>query len=272
MKIAYQGVPGAFSEDAVHTAFPDADALAHQTIREVFDAVDSGEAQFGVVPLENSQAGSINETYELLLDDDRLSLVGEVVVPVNHALLARRGTKLEEVRWVFSHPQALAQCDEFLRGLKVERVPVFDTAGAARRIAEEGEGDDAAIASTRAAELFGLEVLAEKIQTFKENHTKFAVIGNGDPGLGVADKTSLVFAVKDRPGSLYACLMPYAEQGVNLTKLESRPRVGAPFEYVFYMDVEISEGDGLDAVLDGMRDHTSMLKVLGSYPRWKGEP
>lgn len=271
MKVAYQGEPGAYSEDAVLEAFPEAQPLSRETVRAVFNAVDAGEASFGIVPLENSQAGSINETYDLLLHDDRLWMVGEVVVRVDHALLGRPGTKLEDVKWVFSHPQALAQCDEFLAELHVEVVPVFDTAGAARRIAEKGERDDAAIASLRAAELQGLVVLAERIQTYKDNFTKFAVIGNRETDIGSPDKTSLVFAVKDRPGSLYACLEQYARQGLNLTKLESRPRPGAPFEYVFYMDVETAMGSDLEAVLAGMREHTSMLKVLGSYPSWKIE-
>jgi len=269
MRVAYQGEPGAYSELAVREAFPGGVAVPLKLIRHVFAAVDAGEAEFGVVPLENSQAGSINETYDLLLHDETLRMVGEVVVPVDHALMARPGTKLENVRWVFSHPQALAQCDEFLNELGVDRVPVFDTAGAARRLAEEGENDDAAIASVRAAELNGLTVLAERIQTHKENYTKFAVVGTGDPGLGAPNKTSMVFAVKDRPGSLFACLQPYAEKGLNLTKLESRPRPGAAFEYVFYMDIEESITPTMEQVMEAMREHSSMLKVLGTYPAWK---
>jgi prephenate dehydratase len=271
MKVAYQGEPGAYSELAVRAAFPNAEHVPLKYIKHVFAEVDAGEADFGVVPLENSQAGSINETYDLLLHEHGVGIVGEVVVPVDHALLGRPGQKLEDVRWVFSHPQALAQCDEFLTELGVDRVPVFDTAGAARRLAEEGEKDDAAIASVRAAELNGLIVLAERIQTYKENFTKFAVIGTGDPGLGAADKTSLVFAVKDRPGSLFACIQPYADRGVNLTKLESRPRPGAAFDYVFYMDIETAMGPVLEAILTEMQEHSSMLKVLGTYPAWRAE-
>jgi prephenate dehydratase len=271
MKVAYQGEPGAYSELAVREAFAGDEAVPFRLIKHVFAAVDAGEAAFGVVPLENSQAGSINETYDLLLHDESQRMVGEVVVPVDHALLAKPGTKLEDVKWVFSHPQALAQCDEFLNELGVDRVPVFDTAGAARRLVEEGERDDAAIASVRAAELHGLVVLAERIQTHKENYTKFAVIGQQDPGLGEPDKTSMVFAVKDRPGSLFACLQPYAEKGLNLTKLESRPRPGAAFEYVFYMDIEEPMTLAMESVMEAMREHTSMLKVLGTYPAWKNQ-
>lgn len=270
MKVAYQGEPGAYSELAVLEAFPAADAVPLKYVKHVFSAVDAGEVDLGVVPLENSQAGSINETYDLLLHDERLSMLGEVVVPVDHALLGKPGSKLEHIHWVFSHPQALAQCDEFLTELGVDRVPVFDTAGAARRLAEEGEPEDAAIASVRAADLHGLVVLAERIQTYKDNFTKFAIIGNDQLQEGEANKTSLVFAVADRPGSLFACLEPYAKHGLNLTKLESRPRPGAAFEYVFYMDVEAAMGDEMRSVMEDMRPHTSLLKVLGSYPKWKG--
>jgi len=271
MKIAYQGEPGAYSEDAVAAAFPEGKAVPTETVRGVFSRVGSGDAAFGVVPLENSLAGSINETYDLLLNEGTLRIVGEVIVRVDHALLAQPGAKLESIRRVYSHPQALAQCDEFLAELGAEIVPVLDTAGAARRVAEKGHAGEAAVASVRAGELQGLEALAERIQTYPDNFTKFAVIGDRDPGLGPADKTSLVFAVADRPGSLFACLEPYAIRGINLTKLESRPRRDKPFEYVFYMDLEASaDRPEVEAVLGDMEEHASMLKVLGSYPAWRG--
>lgn len=271
MKVAYQGEPGAYSEDAVRATFPAAEAVPRDTVRHVFNTVASGEAAYGVAPLENSQAGSINETYGLLLHDDRLGIVGEIVSRVDHALLGIPGAEIGGVRWVYSHPQALAQCDEFLSDLRVEVVPVLDTAGAARRVAGEGDPQQAAIASVRAGALQGLVVLAERIQTYKENLTKFAVIGDEDPGLGEPDKTSVLFAVADRPGSLFACLEPYARRGLNLAKLESRPRPGAPFEYVFYMDVEAPLGSDLEQVLAEMKEHTSLLKVLGTYPAWRGQ-
>lgn len=271
MKIAYQGEPGAYSEFATQTAFPDGQALPFESVRLVFDRVDQGEAAFGVVPLENSQAGSINETYDLLWHDEHeLRMVGEVIVPVDHALLGLQGVQLDDLRRVFSHPQALAQCGEFLAALDVDIVPEFDTAGAARRIRDEGDPSQGAVASTRAAGLLGLQVLAEKIQTDADNFTKFAVVGNGDPQMGAADKTSIIFAVADKPGSLFSCLEPYAKREVNLTKLESRPRPGAPFEYLFYLDMGLA-GDSPDAtmLLEEMRPHTSLLKVLGTYPAWK---
>ena len=189
MNVAYQGEPGAYSERAVRSAFPAADPMPCDSVRLVFSRVTSGEASFGIVPMENSQAGSVNETYDLLQHTTLLQIVGEVVVRVDHALLGVPGARLEEIRRARSHWQALAQCEEFLASMRIEPVPVHDTAGAARLIAESGARDEAAIASVDAAKNFGLAVLAERIQTEKENFTKFAVLGTEDPGLGPSDKT-----------------------------------------------------------------------------------
>lgn len=271
MKVAYQGEPGAYSEIAVRTAFPDAEGMPCDTVRLVFSRVTSGEADFGVVPVENSQAGSVNETYELLLNSSLVRIVGEVVVRVDHALLAPPGARLEGVRRAYSHWQALAQCEDFLAVHHIEPVPVHDTAGAARMVAERGRLEEAAIAGVEAAGRLGLTVLAERIQSYPDNFTKFAVIGTRDADLGAPDKCSLVMAVVDRPGSLLASLQPFAARGINLVKLESRPRRGAPFEYVFYVDIErAAEDPDVQAAFEEARLHTSMLKVLGSYPGSKG--
>ncbi|MDP9185533.1 MAG: prephenate dehydratase [Actinomycetota bacterium] len=272
MKVAYQGEPGAYSERAVQATFPEAEPLPCDTVRLVFSRVTSGEAPFGVVPLENSQAGSVNETYGLLQHTTLLRIVGEVVVRVDHALLGVPGARLEEIRRARSHWQALAQCEEFLASMRIEPIPVHDTAGAARLIASAGSHEDAAIASVAAAKNFGLAVLAERIQTEKENFTKFAVLGTEDPGLGAADKTSLVWAVLDQPGSLLGSLEPFAARGINLHKLESRPRRGKPFEYVMYVDVMAAADDpAFEEALAEVQRHTSMVRVLGSY-RSASEP
>ncbi len=270
-KVAYQGEPGAYSERAVRFVFPDAESLPCETIRLTFSRVTSGEADFGVVPVENSQAGSVNETYDLLLRSSLVHVVGEVVLRVDHALLGLPGARLESIQRAYSHWQALAQCEEFLTTHHIDPVPVHDTAGGARMIAEGGRRDEAAIASVEAGTNLGLAVLAEHIQTYPDNFTKFGVIGTRDAGLGLPDKTSLVMAGDDRPGSLFRALQPFADRGINLTKLESRPRRGAPFEYVFYIDLDGSADDeNVAAALDQVRLHTSMLKVLGSYPTSKG--
>jgi prephenate dehydratase len=269
--IAYQGEPGAYSERAVHVAFPDGEPMPCETIRLTFSRVTSGEADFGVVPVENSQAGSVNETYDLLLRSSLVQMWGEVVIRVDHALLGVPGARLEGIRRASSHWQALAQCEEFLTSHRIDPVPVHDTAGAARLVAERADPEDAAIASVEAGRRLGLAVLAEHIQTYPDNFTKFAVIGTHDAGLGTPSKTSLVMAGDDRPGSLFRSLQPLADRGVNLTKLESRPRRGAPFEYVFYIDLDGSTQDPAVAeALTEVQQHTSMLKVLGSYPASKG--
>jgi prephenate dehydratase len=266
MKVAYQGEPGAYSERAVKATFPDAEPMPCDTVRLVFSRVTSGEAPFGVVPMENSQAGSVNETYDLLQHTTLLQIVGEAVVRVDHALLGVPGARLEDIRRARSHWQALAQCEEFLASMRIEPVPVHDTAGAARQIAASGDPSEAAIASVAAAENFGLKVLAERIQTEKENFTKFAVLGTDDPGLGTADKTSLVWAVLDEPGSLLGSLEPFARRGINLHKLESRPRRGKAFEYLMYVDVMAGMDDpALEDALHEVERHTSMVRVLGSY-------
>jgi len=273
MKVGYQGEPGAFSEEAVRSLFPDADAMPLRTVRAVFDAIANGDVPAGVVPLENSLAGSINETYDLLARGDT-HIVGETVLAVDHALLALPGTRLEDVKRISSHPQALAQCDEYLAELDVELLPVYDTAGAAKRIADERREHEAAVASERAAEVYGLEVLARRIQTNEENQTRFAAISRDPSPLGRPNKTSLILVTGHTPGSLYRCLGPFAERGVNLTKLESRPVGHTAWRYRFFLDVEAGPDDPpfVEALREVNREGAN-VQVLGSYPRWgEGEP
>jgi prephenate dehydratase len=174
------------------------------------------------------------------------------------------------VRRVLSHPQALAQCDEFLAGLDVEIVSVYDTAGAAKHVAEERRPGDAAVASRQAASLYGLEVLAEAIQTHPDNLTRFAAIATNPTPLGPPDRTSIVFELANRPGALYGCLGPLARRGLNMSKLESRPVGRTPWQYRFYLDVDAGEQDpGFRDALAEMKDETARLTILGSYQRWR---
>lgn len=250
--------------------FPGAEAVPRRAFRSIFVDVESGELDFGVVPVENSTAGSINETYDLLAQG-AARIVGEVIVHVDHALLALPGTALEDVRRVSSHPQALAQCQEYLAALDVEVVPVYDTAGAAKCIAEEGLAGEAAIAAERAAAVYGLDVLATRIQTDAHNQTRFAAIGADLTPIGPPDKTSLVFEVRDVPGALHKALGPFAVRVLNLSKLESRPLGGSPWEYRFYLDIEAAaEDSAVRDALEEMNEFTAHVQVLGSYPRWKG--
>ncbi len=269
--VAYQGEPGAYSEEAAHRLFPAAPLEPVRTLHQVFDGVASGAVRAGVVPLENSQAGSINETYDLLARGD-VHIVGEAVTRVDHALLALPGTSLDVVRRVASHPAALAQCQEFLGGLdeSVEILPVYDTAGAAKRIADERRSGEAAIASERAGEVYGLVALATRIQDTPDNFTRFAAVAVDPAPLGEPDKTSLVFVTDHRPGALFHALRPFAERGVNLVKLESRPSGSGPWKYRFYLDVEAGAHEpALLAALEDLRTEAAAVQVLGSYPRWR---
>ena len=251
---------------------PGSDPIPLRTLRSVFDALGSGSIDYAVVPLENSVAGSINETYDLLAVGTA-TIVAEAVLAVDHALLAAPGTRTADIRRVSSHPQALAQCDEYLAGLDAELVPVYDTAGAAERIARDGKPGDAAIASERAAEMYGLEVLARRIQTNPDNQTRFVAVAGDRPSLGPADKTSLLVVVGHRPGALYRSLRPFAERELNLSKLESRPLPGEPWRYRFFIDVESGTHDpALSEALDEVKAEAALLQVLGSYPRWRGQP
>jgi prephenate dehydratase/chorismate mutase/prephenate dehydratase len=263
--VAFQGEPGAYSEEACSVVFPDAEYRPTVSIRRVFESVEVGQVDFGLVPMDNSQAGSINETYDLFLRHG-LSLVAEVAVPVDHCLLGFPGVELDELTEVLSHPQALAQCEEFLSSLSATTRADYDTAGAAKRIMRDGLRTTAAIASHRAAALYGLSVLAERIQTYPDNSTRFGVIAKRAEPLGVADKTSIVFGVGHVPGCLYRCLGAFAERHLNLTKLESRPRAGRPWEYVFYADIEAgADAPAMVDALTELSEHATFTRVLGSY-------
>ena len=269
--VAFQGEAGAYSEEGVRSLFPDAGSRPLASIRKVFEAVEVGRCDLGLVPMDNSQAGSINETYDLFLKHG-LHLVGETLVRVDHCLASLPGTAMDDLAEVVSHPQALAQCEEFLSSLPVTTRAEYDTAGAARRIAEEKLEGVAAIASRRAAELYGLEVLAERIQTYPDNYTRFGVLSR-DPGpLGEPDKSSLVFGVGHVAGSLYRCIGAFAERHLSLTKLESRPRAGRPWEYVFYVDVEAPASElAMIEALSEVSEHATFTRLLGSYESAMGK-
>ena len=271
-KVAFQGELGAFSEDAVRLLFGDCPVEPSATFRLVFERVAGGSADYGVVPIENSQAGSINETYQLLLEHE-LPIVGEVVVPVEQALLGVPGSTPGEIRRVLSHPQALAQSERYLLELGATIEPYYDTAGAARLVAREGRRDQAAVGAPRAAELYGLEVLAERIQTHPLNFTRFVVVASEPTSIGrPPSKTSIVFSAANTPGSLHRCLGAFAESGINHTKVESRPIGVRPWQYNFYIDFAAAADDPrAEAALSELASHSTFVRVLGTYPAWETE-
>ncbi len=247
--IAYAGEPGAFAEDAVLAAFGDTERVSVGSFREVFGAVSSGAASAGVIPIENVINGTVRENYDLLLEHD-LAIVGEVVVPVRLCLAALAGQRLEEIERVYSHIQALGQAEVFLRARPWQLLSTYNTAGAGKSIAERGERGAAAVLSPRAAGLFGLTVLADEIGDLPGNRTRFAVLAKPDtpiPPMHAAGptgdrRTTLVVAVRNEPGTLLAVLRVFADHGLNMSKLESRPSRERAWEYVFWIDLDADTG------------------------------
>ncbi|MEO0562381.1 MAG: prephenate dehydratase [Chloroflexota bacterium] len=268
--VAFQGIHGAYSEQAIRQHFGDAvDVQPCPDFTTLFEAIQSREVKYGMLPVENALAGTVNQAYELLLDYD-LRIQAEVILHVRHALLAQPGMAISEIHHVRSHPQALAQCAQFLKRQKIEPIPSYDTAGSARIIAEDKPKNTGAIASKLAAELYDLNIVAEDIQDVSFNYTRFFVLGHDDPPRGAYSKTSLVFATRHRPSALYDCLGEFAERGLNLTKIESRPRRNRPWEPVFYVDFEGHWQDALaQETLVRLLQRTSFVKMLGSYPAVK---
>lgn len=267
-KVAFQGERGAFSEDAAATLFGKSiEFVPCIRLKEVFGLVTQDRVDFGVVPLENSQAGSINDTYDLLLAYP-LNIFAEVILKVSHCLMALPGQKFTDITTIHSHPQALAQCEQFLSKLKVEIVPSYDTAGSAKMIKEKKLKNCAAIASRRAADIYSLEILAPEIETSANNYTRFVAVSKRKAKPAQRNKTSLVFATEHRPGSLYRILGIFATRNINLTKLESRPSQIKPWEYVFYADFEGHlDGEVYQEAMRELQKETTFIKILGSYPQ-----
>jgi prephenate dehydratase len=264
--IAFQGEPGAYSEAAaLKWGGPDTRTLPCKTFDDVFEAVARGRADCGIVPLENSIGGTIHRNYDLLLEHE-LPVTGEVEIPVAHCLQALPGTRLEDVKVVYSHPQALAQCEKYLKSLGVSVEAVYDTAGGAKLVAEQRLAGAAALASRRAAAVYGLEVLQEAVQDFESNLTRFAVIGG--PPAAAPNKTTIVCALHSTPGALYQALGVFAQRNINLSKLESRPMRGRPREYIFYIEIDAGRDEpACTEALAHLETLAQWTRVLGTYAR-----
>jgi prephenate dehydratase len=272
--IAYAGEPGAFAEDAVIAAFGEVARVSLGSFREVFEAVARGVVAAGVVPIENVINGTVRENYDLLLEHD-LEIDGEVVVPVRLCLAALPGQRLEDIERVYSHIQALGQAEAFLRGRSWQLLTTYNTAGAGKAIADRGERGAAAVLSPRAAGLFGLEILADEIGDLAGNRTRFVVLGRPGatlPPLTIARdarrRTTLVVAVRNEPGTLLQVLRVFADHDLNMSKIESRPSRERAWEYVFWVDLDADSAQPQTrAALDALLPVTTMLRVLGSYPK-----
>ena len=269
--VAFQGEHGAFSELAAHTYFGRAvETLPLRSFEDVFRKIDRGGPVMGIIPIENSLHGSIHQNYDLLRRYS-LKIIGEIKLRVVHSVLANRRVLLRDVRYIYSHPQALGQCESWLQRLKnVEAIAMYDTAGAAKFIKEERRTDAAAIASLEAARMYGLRVLRSGIESDHRNFTRFLVLSRKSVIAKSRAKTSIMFSLKNAPGSLFKALSVFALREINLHKIESRPLVGKPWQYVFYLDFQGSVRDeAAHHALDHLREITSYMKILGSYPEGK---
>jgi len=272
IRVAYQGTDGAFSHQAAIRHFQDrydrVECLGYTRFHEATQAVDAGDADTAILPIENTTAGSINDTYDLLEKHD-LFITGEEVLHINHCLMAVQNVPLEHIRRIISHPQAIAQCSEFLSREDWHVETYFDTAMAARKVRGDQDLSQAAIASSYAAEVYGLEILQRNVMNQEKNYTRFVVVSPRpivcDPQLPC--KTSLIFSTTDQKGALLDCLNVLGEVGINMTKLESRPRIGHPFQSLFYLDFEGNRDDArVSDALHRLEAKTKYLKILGSYP------
>ena len=268
VKVAFQGERGAYSESAVYKFFGDTTEVKPcKDLSEVFENVDRQKVPVGVVPIENSLEGSVNQTYDLFLTHN-LKVQGEIIIRISHCLIANPSTSLEAVKTVYSHPQALAQCRGFLERLGSNLIPTYDTAGSVKMLEEKGLKDSAAVASEKAAEIYKMKILAREIEDTPTNYTRFFVISKNDSPISGEDKTSIIFAATHTPGALYHALGEFAKRDINLAKIESRPTKQKPWEYNFYLDFEGHRNeDNCSEALKALERYATFIKILGSYPK-----
>jgi prephenate dehydratase len=275
LSVAFQGERGAFSEDAARKLLgPEIETIPNRTFDEMFEAVSSAVVRYAIAPIENSLAGSIHKNHDLLVQHD-LTIIGETNIRIVHNLIAPRGVSLAEIRRVYSHPVALAQCERFLRANpQIEVAPAYDTAGSVKMIIENNRGDEAAIAGATAADVYNAQIVAKGVEDNAENFTRFLLLARaGDApstetaASGRARKTSIVFRVANRPGALFRSLAAFALRDIDLTKIESRPIEGRPWEYSFYLDlIGDAREPKVERALAHLAEMAESIRVLGSYP------
>lgn len=267
MRVGFQGEHGAFSEEAAIVLLGnDIEVVPCRTFESLFKSIEEGKVDSILAPVENTLAGTVHRSYELLVESD-LQVVSEIIIPIQHQLISCAGSSLNTIRTVESHPVALAQCAEFfVKHQQLERVATDDTAASIRSVVESNDLSKAAIGSKRAALIYGGKILKENIEDHKENYTRFFLLSKGIKNSIEADKVSLVMRLSHAPGALYESLRPFAERGINLLKLESYPIRGKPWEYRFYLDVQITKEESqIEGALIELEKITSELKVLGKY-------
>jgi prephenate dehydratase len=268
MQVAFQGERGAYSEAAALEYFGNSiEPIPCPTFDEVFEKVESGAVERGIVPVENSLGGSIHRNYDLFMRH-QLHLVGEKIFRVRHCLIGWPGTQIGDITLIMSHPQALAQCEHYITRLGIQREVVYDTAGAVKLLKESRRHDHAAIASRRAAEFYEMQILEEGVEDDEANYTRFVVLAREPIVPPSPAKTSIVFTLKNQPGALFKALSVFALRDLDLTKIESRPLAGTPWDYLFYLDFIGSVADeNARRALDHLSEYATTLRVLGSYQR-----
>jgi prephenate dehydratase len=265
--VTFQGERGAYSEMAALQYFPNAKVLPKKTFQDVFDSLENGEANYAVVPIENSIEGSVNETYDLLLKA-KITVSGEIYQRIRHCLIVNKGITTGRIVVAYSHPQAIAQCRNYLQLKKIESIPTYDTAGAVKMIKEKIIMNAAAIASRRAAEIYDMDILEEGIEDRKINFTRFLVLSKTKTKPTGHDRTSIIFSVKHLPGALFSILKEFASRQINLTRIESRPTKETLWEYNFYVDFEGHyEDETIKKALQSIKDKSIYFKILGSYKK-----
>jgi len=266
-RVAFQGERGAFSEEAAVKLLGDGIVLVPRpTFEAMFDSIDKNAADYILAPIENTLAGSVHRTFDLLVES-RLSIIAEEIIPIVHNLIGVPGGTFEQVTTVESHPVALAQCERFFQARpELKRIATEDTAGSVRTIIAAGDLSRAAIASRRAAEIYGGRILRDHLEDNSENYTRFLLLGPSSKTSDAANKLSLVFQTAHRPGALFHALGPFARRGINMMKIESRPIAGRPWEYRFYLDLQASTLDPeVEAAIAELEKLSVNLRILGSY-------
>lgn len=266
--MAFQGERGAFSEVAVNRFFEGkAEPRSFRILPEVFNALEKRQLDYAVVPIENSTEGSVTETYDLLLKSD-LKVCRELNLRIVHCLISLPNVSMDEVKVVYSHPQALAQCRAYLQQHSFRTLATYDTAGSVKLLKEQNLREAAAIASEYAADFYSMKILEKSIEDNKNNYTRFFLLAEKDTEPTGVDKTSIIFSAPHIPGSLYSVLKEFADKKINLTKIESRPTKRKAWEYYFYLDFEGHRTDEVCIeVIDTLSKKCQFVKVLGSYPK-----
>jgi len=270
-RIAFQGERGAFSEEAaVKLLGEDIELVPRATFEALYSSIQDGAADYILAPIENSLAGSVHRSYDLLISSG-LHIQAEVVIPIAHYLIGLPGATFERITQVSSHPVALAQCERFFASHpNIKRVATDDTAGSVREVMAAGDATKAGIASKRAAKVYNAQVLREHLEDHPENYTRFLLLATSAEVATNADKLSLVLHLAHKPGSLCSALGAFAQRNLNLLKIESRPIPGTPWSYCFYLDLQTSLNDpGTRAALGELKQFTDSVKVLGCYPQAK---